>query len=170
MPSKATTGDFGRARRSVHTWIGAVVILAGTGLGCSLRARVTSSPTGTGGSGVTDGGGTGGSKPNTRPTSLTISPSTATMTVTNSDPMHTQQYMVTGMLDGQLQDLTTQVTYTVTPPGVVTIDANGLATSTGMGGGLVTVTARSGAVSATASLIVSYTFTAADPGMPGIPP
>ena len=98
-------------------------------------------------------------------TSLTITPMTATMTVTNSGAPQTQQYMVTGQVNGQTQDLTTQVLYATSPSGVVTIDKNGLATSTGTRGGVVTVTASSGAVSVTATLTVYYTFTGADPGM-----
>ena len=104
------------------------------------------------------------------PSSLTITPTTATMMVTNSGPAQTQQFTVSGQVNGQTEDLTTQVVYTVSPSGVVTVDKNGLATSTGTRGGVVTVTASSGAVSATATLTVYYTFTGADPGMTGSVP
>ena len=91
------------------------------------------------------------------------------MMVTNSGPPQTQQFTVSGQVNGQTEDLTTQVLYAVSPSGVVTIDKNGLATSTGTRGGVVTVTASSGAVSTTATLTVYYTFTGADPGMTGLP-
>jgi hypothetical protein len=124
---------------------------------------------GTMGGGSGGGGSTGTGGSTTKPTALNISPSSATVTVTNANPTQTQQYMVTGTVNGQTQDLTTQVTYTATPNGVVTIDNNGLATTTGKSGGSVTITASLGGLSTTATLIVYYTFTGADPGATGIP-
>ncbi len=47
----------------------------------------------------------------------------------------------------------------------MTIDNNGLATTTGTAGGVVTITASSGASSATATLTVDYTFSGVDPMM-----
>jgi hypothetical protein len=138
-------------------------------LGCGFKPAAVPPATGSGGtSGIDAGHGTGGAAGSGAVgalTSLSISPATATMTVTNSGPAQTQQYTVTGMINGQSQDLTTQVRYSTNPTGIVTIDANGLATSTGLKGGAVTVVATSGAQSATAKLTVSYTFTGADPGM-----
>ncbi len=82
-----------------------------------------------------------------------------------------QQYKVTGTVNGRPQDLTTQVTYSATPSGVVSINSGGLAVTTGTSGGLVTITATSGTVSATATLTVNYTFVGPDPGMTSnVPP
>ena len=130
--------------------LAALILVAGAaGLGCGFKPAAAPPPaTGTGGTPGVDagngtGGGSGGSGAVSGLTSLSISPQTAMMTVTNGGPAQTQQYMVTGMVNGQTQDLTTQVRYSVNPIGVVTIDANGLATSTGMKGGAVAVTAVS---------------------------
>jgi hypothetical protein len=148
-----------------------VAIAASAAVGCGFKPSAAPPTTGTGGTttidgGLGTGGGTGGSM-RTGASSLTITPTTATMTVTNSAPAQTQQYSVSGQVNGQTVDLTTEVLYAVSPSGVVTIDKNGLATSTGTRGGVVTVTASSGAVSATATLTVYYTFTGTDPGMTG---
>ncbi len=148
-----------------------VAIAASAAVGCGFKPSPAQPTTGTGGTtsldgGLGTGGGTGGS-PRTGASSLTITPTTATMTVTNSAPAQTQQYSVSGQVNGQTVDLTTEVLYEVSPTGVVTIDKNGLATSTGTRGGVVTVTASSGAVSTSATLTVYYTFTGTDPGMTG---
>jgi len=137
-------------------------------VGCSFKPSAAPVTTGTGGTKSDGGLGTGGNTGTggkVGPTSLTITPPTAMMTVTNTGAPKTQQYAVSGQVNGQTEDLTTQVLYAVSPSGVVTIDKNGLATSTGTSGGMVTVTATMGAVSATATLTVYYTFTGADPGM-----
>ena len=112
------------------------------------------------------GGGSGGTTIGGL-TALQITPSNATISVATGAPAATQQYMVTGTINGATQDVTSMVSYSVTPSGVVTIDANGLATSTGTSGGVVTVTAVSGSLTAQATLIVNYTFTGADPGQRG---
>lgn len=155
-------------RQILPVTLAATAVLAAVGCGFKPSA----SPTGSGG--TTDDGGpgtgaTGGTSVKPGPTSLTITPATATMTVSNGGPPQKQQYAVSGQVNGQTQDLTMQVLYAASPSGIVTIDKNGLATSTGMKGGLVTVTASMGAVSATATLAVTYTFTGADPGMTGLP-
>jgi hypothetical protein len=143
-----------------------VAITASAAVGCGFKPSAAPPTTGTGGTTTIDGGlGTGGTPTKTGPSSLAITPSTATMTVTNSAPAQTQQYTVSGQVNGQTVDLTTQVLYAVSPSGVVTVDKNGLATSTGTRGGVVTVTASSGSVTATATLTVYYTFTGVDPGM-----
>jgi hypothetical protein len=98
-------------------------------------------------------------------TALTISPTNATLTVTGGGTAQTQQYTVTGTVNGQQQDLTTQVTYATIPAGIVTIDGSGLATTTGTSGGVVTVKAYGGGMTATATLTVMYSFTGVDPGM-----
>ncbi len=136
------------------------------GPGCVFKPRAESSGSGGPLSGV-DGGGTGGSGPVTGLSGLQISPASATLNVTNGGPAATQAYAVTGMVNGQTQDLTSMVTYSVSPPGVVTVDANGVATATGASGGVVLITAISGNQSAQAKLTVNYTFTGADPGSAG---
>ena len=157
-------------RQSFRVALAVTAVSAAVGCGFTPAAA----PTGSGGSTSIDGGvGTGGNSGTpgrVGVTSLTITPMTATMTVTNTGAAQTQQYMVTGQVSGQTQDLTSQVLYATSPSGVVNIDKNGLATSTGTRGGVVTVTASSGAVSTTATLTVYYTYTGADPGMTGALP
>src|SRR5262249_46141885 len=125
-----------------------------------------SSRTGAGGTAGTSGpGGAGGMPMLPSLTALTISPPTATLTVMNGGPAQTQQYTVLGAANGGQQDVTSQVNYSVDPPGVVTISSSGLATTTGTTGGVVKVKAFSGGLTATATLTVIYSFTGADPGM-----
>jgi hypothetical protein len=161
----------GHSRRAAFGCVGAVVVLVSLELGCGFKPSAAAPEPGTGGTTTLDGGigGAGGAKPANKPTSLSISPTAATLTVTNASPTQTQQYTVTAVVNGQMQDLTAQATYSASPSGVVTIDRNGLATSTGKAGGIVTVTAVYGSLNATATLTVYYTFTGADPGASGIP-
>ncbi len=140
-----------------------LVALFGVGLGCTFRPSDT--PSGTGGSGNIGGGGTGGSK--IPVTALSISPVTATLSVTSGGPAQTQQYQVMGTINGTSMDVTSQVSYTSSPGGIVTINGGGLATTTGNGGGIITITASANGMSATATLTVSYTFIGVDPGMTG---
>ncbi len=154
-------------RQSLRVVLAVTAVSAAVGCGFKPAASPT---TGAGGTTIDGGTGTGtggnaGMPGKVGPTSLSITPMTATMTVTNTSGAQTQQYMVTGQVNGQTQDVTGQVLYTASPSGVVTIDQNGLATSTGARGGVVTITASAGAVSVTATLTVYYTFTGADPGM-----
>jgi len=141
------------------------------GLGCSFRPANMTGSAGSGGTGGTGAlGGSGGTAPPvTGLTDLSISPTTATLTVSSGAPAQTQQYTVTGTINGAPTDLTKQVTYTTSPNGIVTIDSNGLATTTGTKGGIVTVTATNSAHMATAKLTVSYSFSGPDPGMPTVP-
>jgi hypothetical protein len=150
--------------------------LAVCSVATSCRFASTSRQTGSGAggmggmSGTSGTSGTGGTAGVPGVTALAISPPTATLTVTNGGPAQTQQYAVSGTVNGSQQDLTNQVSYTVDPPGVVTISSSGLATTTGTSGGVVRVTASSGTASATATLTVMYTFVGADPGMAsGVP-
>ena len=142
-----------------------VAVMVGTlmcAVGCSFSPGAVST-----GSGATTGGtgGTGGSSAPPGLTALTISPSTASLTVSGGGPAQTQQYKVTGTVNGHQQDMTSQVSYSASPAGVVNVSAGGLAVTTGTAGGVVTVTATSGTVSATAILTVNYTFVGPDPGM-----
>ncbi len=100
--------------------LAALFLVAGAaGLGCGFKPTAAPPTTGTGGTpGIDAGngnGGSGGSGAVSGLSSLSISPQTAMMTVTNAGPAQTQQYMVTGMVNGQMQDLTTQVRYSSTP-------------------------------------------------------
>ncbi|MES1205471.1 MAG: hypothetical protein ABUS79_05995 [Pseudomonadota bacterium] len=149
----------------------ALVALLATA-GCAFKNnKETLSGAGGGGPLTGTGGGTGGTSIGGL-TALQITPSMASVSVATGAPAATQQYMVTGTINGQAQDVTSMVSYSVAPTGVITIDANGLATTTGTSGGVVTVTAASGSVTTQATLVVNYTFTGADPGSAGtgVPP
>jgi hypothetical protein len=130
--------------------------------GCTFSPNATS--TGLGAT-TTGTGGTGGSAAPPGLTALSISPSTATLSVSGGGPAQMQQYKVTGTVNGHQQDMTGQVSYSTSPSGVVNVSAGGLAVTTGSSGGIVTITATSGTVSATARLTVNYTFVGPDPGM-----
>jgi hypothetical protein len=157
-----------------------LAVLMGAASACQLAStRPTTSagaagaagigPAGAAGSGGAAAGGAGGNV-FTPVDSLSISPTTATLMVTQGGPAQTQQYTVTGMVAGQARDVTAQVTYFASPSGVVTMSSAGVATTTGTAGGVVTVTATLGAKMARATLTVVYTFTGADPQMAGSVP
>jgi hypothetical protein len=138
--------------------VGALLCAAG----CSFSPGAAST-----GSGATIGstGGTGGSSAPPGLTALSISPPTASLTISGGGPAQMQQYKVTGTINGHQQDMTSQVSYSTSPTGVVNVSSGGLAVTTGTSGGIVTVTATSGTVSATATLTVNYSFVGPDPGM-----
>jgi hypothetical protein len=100
-------------------------------------------------------------------TSLQISPAMASITVTGGGPTVTQQYTVTGTVNGQTKDLTSMVAFSVTPTNIITIDKNGVATATGKAGGRVTIVASSGTSFAQATLVVNFSYTGPDPGAAG---
>ena len=108
------------------------------------------------------GGGSGFGIPGL--TSLQISPAMASLTATQGGPAQTQQYTVTGIVNGGSQNVSSRVAYSLSPAGIVSISSSGLVT-TGRAGGSVTITASSGGLSATAVLKVTYSFTGADPKM-----
>jgi hypothetical protein len=142
-------------------WLMAAVFAAAAAPGsCAFQAGTHA---GNGGNGAQTGGST------TIPglTALQISPTMATLTVTGGGPTVTQQYAVTGTVNGQTQNLTDRVGFTITPNGIITIDKNGLATTTGMAGGHVTIVASSGTISAQATLVVNFSYTGPDPGPAG---
>jgi uncharacterized protein YjdB/N-acetylneuraminic acid mutarotase len=90
--------------------------------------------------------------------SLVISPSAASLIVGT-----TQQLTATGTYsDGSKQDLTALSTWATSNSNVAGIDGSGLATANAQG--QVTVTATSGTVNGTASLIVSSTMSSASLG------
>ena len=100
-------------------------------------------------------------------TSLSISPTSATLSVSSGGPTKTQQYKVTGIVNGHTQDVTSQVGYSVNTTGIVNVNDSGLATTTNTSGGVVAITAAAGGITATAILTVDYGFTGPDPGMAG---
>jgi len=132
---------------------GAVIFLA---LGCTFSPQKSGVNTGAAGTGGTSIPGL---------TALSISPTSATLMVTKGGPAQTQQYKVTGTVNGHPQDVTGQVAYSASPGGIVTINQNGLATTTGTSGGVATITASANSLTAMATLTVSYTFVGVDPGM-----
>jgi hypothetical protein len=97
-------------------------------------------------------------------TSLSISPTSATVTLMDGGPAKTQQFRVTGVVNGTMQDLTGQVSWSSNRPSIVAVDGNGLATTLGTSGGSVAITASANGIVATAVLVVTFTFTGADPG------
>ncbi|HVY38266.1 MAG TPA: hypothetical protein VHM31_10025 [Polyangia bacterium] len=99
--------------------------------------------------------------------SLQISPAMATITVTSGGPTVTQPYDVTGVVNGQTQNLTSMVSFSATPVGIISFDKNGVATATGKAGGRVTIVASSGTSFAQATLIVNFSYTGPDPGAAG---
>jgi hypothetical protein len=109
-------------------------------------------------------GGNGGTTSIPGLTALSISPPSATLMVTKGGPAQMQQYKVTGTVNGHSQDLTDQVTYSLSPAGVVTM-SQGLAVTAGSSGGVVIITASANSLTATATLTVNYTFVGVDPGM-----
>jgi hypothetical protein len=129
-------------------------------LGCAFKPA-NLQPTGTGSSGGT------GQKTIPGLTSLSISPTSATLSISFGGPAKSQQYRVTGTVNGHSQDVTDQVGYSLSLPSIVTISGGGLATTLGMGGGVVIVTASASGVSASATLTVQYGFTGPDPGPAG---
>ena len=144
---------------------------------CKLAATRPTATTGAAGAGPAGAGGVGGTGAGgaggvviTGLSSLSISPATATLMVTQGGPAQTQQYTVTGMVGGQARDLTSQVTYFTTPSGIVTINSSGLATTTGNSGGVVRISAMVSGKTATATLTVQYTFAGVDPQMAGSVP
>ena len=102
-----------------------VAIAASAAVGCGFKPSAAPPVTGSGGTPTIDGGlgtgGTAGGPGKTGATSLTITPTAATMMVTNGGPAQTQQFTVSGQVNGQTVDLTTQVLYAISSSGVVTI-------------------------------------------------
>jgi hypothetical protein len=133
--------------------------VAVAGFGCAFNPSNLASNTGT--------TGTGGSHPISGLTSLSISPTSATLSVSSGGPTKTQQYKVTGIVNGHSQDVTGQVGYSTNTSGIVNMNGSGLATTTNTSGGVVVITATSGGITATAVLTVVYGFTGPDPGMAG---
>jgi hypothetical protein len=147
--------------KSLSIFVACTVAIAVTvtGSGCAFNPSNLQSSTGTTGpgSGHTISG----------LTSLTISPTSTTLSVLSGGPTKTQQYKVTGIVNGHSQDVTGQVGYSTSTSGVVNVSASGLATTTNTSGGVVVITAAASGFSANATLTVDYGFTGPDPGMAG---
>jgi len=112
------------------------------------------------------GGNGGGQTPSLQ--SITVGPNAPVITAGGS-----QQFTATGHYsDSSTQDLTSQVTWSSSAPGVVTISAGGMATSVGPGN--ATITATKNAISGTATMTVNpapinLTSIAVSPSTPSIP-
>jgi hypothetical protein len=139
---------------------GMAVVVAACAIGCAF------SPSNL------QGGGSAGGGSHDIPglTSLTISPPDAKITLNAGGPPQTQQFRVTGIVNGHMEDVTGQVGWSASPSGIVGISNNGLATTVGNTGGSVRITAAANGATATATLTVYYTFTGADPGQANVPP
>ena len=175
MTTREARGPLGWSRVwslvSVLAWATALC----AGFGCTFKPanQAVTGPVGNGGVGGSGGttGGSGGTASTSQATDLSITPATATLMVSNGGTPQTQQYVVMGTVNGAAMDVTNQVRYSASPSGVVTIDSQGLATTTGTAGGVVTITASSNVASATATLTVDYTFSGVDPMMTAtVPP
>jgi hypothetical protein len=158
------SNDFPRCRLFRWRWLSPVIFAAVlcAGAGCSFSPSKLQGGLGS--------AGTGGSPVISGLTALSISPTTASLSVSNGGPAQQQKFTVTGTVNGSSQDVTNQVGFSLSPSGVVTIDGNGVATTTGTTGGVVTVTASSGTYAVSATLTVHYTFSGADPQMSGTVP
>ncbi len=113
------------------------------------------------------GGHAGGSHPIPGLTSLSISPPTAKLALVAGGQPQSQQFRVTGVVNGIMQDITNQVSWSESPSGIVALNDSGLATTLGTTGGSVQIIASGNGLSATATLAVYYSFTGADPGQAG---
>lgn len=145
--------------KSLSILIACIVAVTVTGSGCAFNPSNLQSTTGT--------TGPGSGHTITGLTSLTISPTSATLSVSSGGPTKSQQYKVTGIVNGHSQDVTGQVGYSTSTSGVVNVSASGLATTTNTSGGVVVITATASGFSANATLTVVYGFTGPDPGMAG---
>jgi hypothetical protein len=146
--------------KSLSIFVACTVFVSVCGLGCAFNPSNLQTNGGT-------TGGPGGAHTISGLTSLSISPTSTTLSVTSGGPAKTQQYKVTGIVNGHSQDVTGQVGYSVSTPGIVNVSAGGLATTTNTSGGVVVVTATASGMTATAVLTVDYGFTGPDPGMAG---
>lgn len=89
--------------------------------------------------------------------SLVVTPATAMLSVDNVNPPKTQQYQATGRFDDQSEkDVTAQVNWKIDNGAIGSIDRSGLFTTSNLSGGQGTLTAYSGAASATAQITVQF--------------
>lgn len=101
--------------------------------------------------------------------SLTISPSTATLTVDNVGGPKTQSYTAMGhFTNGKPDsDVTSQVNWKLDNTALGAIAGTGIFTTSNQAGGQGTITAFSGSTAATAQIIVSFNPVISDPSAPG---
>jgi len=145
-----------------------LIALASTALAFTFGSCAGTKPNatmGTGGSGLAGLGGSGGPPPINGLTSLTVSPSTASITLTmgangalTGPP---QAFTATGVVNGASMDVTGQIGWTTDLHGVV-FNQPGVATATAPG--IYTVIARSGSITANATLTVTFSGAIFDPG------
>ena len=89
--------------------------------------------------------------------SLTVSPTTATLTVDNAGPSQTQAYTATGHFNGQAdRDVTSEVNWQLDNVALGSIISSGLFTTSNQAGGQGTITALSGNISGTAQIVVNF--------------
>ena len=84
--------------------------VAAAGFGCAFNPSNLQSSTGN--------TGPGSNHPIPGLTSLSISPTSATLSVSSGGPTKTQQYKVTGIVNGHSQDVTGQVGYSMSTSGI----------------------------------------------------
>lgn len=118
--------------------------------------------------GTTDDGGTVVKPPLDGLASLTVSPSTATLTVDNVGGPKTQAYTAMGHFsNGQAdKDVTSQVNWKLDNTALGSIDASGTFTTSNAAGGQGTITAFSGSVMGTAQILVNFNPVISDPSAP----
>jgi hypothetical protein len=120
-----------------------VLVLALTVVGCG--------PGQSGGGNHPDGGGGGATL-----TSIDVAPPSASLTTTGGGAAATQQFTATGHFsDGHTEDISTQVAWSVSDPGIGSV-TSGAFTGAATRGGVAKVIAGQGAVSGTADLTVKY--------------
>ena len=119
-----------------------VLVLALTVVGCGPGQSGGHHP---------DGGGGG-----TTLTSIDVAPPSASLTTTGGGAAATQQFTATGHFsDGHTEDISTQVAWSVSDPGIGSV-SSGAFTGAATRGGVAKVIAGQGAVSGTADLTVKY--------------
>ena len=120
-----------------------VLVLALTVVGCG--------PGQSGGGNHPDGGGGGATL-----TSIDVAPPSASLTTTGGGAAATQQFTATGHFsDGHTEDVSAQVAWSVSDPGIGSV-TSGAFTGAATRGGVAKVIAGQGAVSGTADLTVKY--------------
>jgi WD40-like Beta Propeller Repeat len=131
-----------------------------TAAGCAgTRPKETDTTTGTGGTGGI------GPPPINGLESLTVAPTTATVTLTagaaGTLTSTAQKFTATGVVFGETKDVSAMVGWSVDLKGVI-VDGNGNATATAPG--IYRITAKSGNLMATATLTASFSGSLFDPG------
>jgi hypothetical protein len=145
------------ARALLPTAAVAVVLLTALAGGCAFHAARETGGNGSGGNGgQVTGGGAGSGGAITGLTSIRVAPPTAAVTVVNGAPAM-QAFQAFGTLaNGSEQDITSQVSWTVDRAALVTSVAGGLAKTSGLAGGVATISARNGSIGGSAKLTITF--------------